>query len=67
MAMKVVLAVMLCGATAAADPDDEPPGTRSGALRFSGVPSNAFSPRMPSDTSSVIVLPIIDAPASSRR
>lgn len=53
-------------ATADADPDDEPPGTRSGALLFSGVPSNAFSPRMPSETSSVMVLPISVAPASSK-
>jgi len=52
-------------ATADADPDDEPPGTRSGALGLSGVPSNAFSPRMPSEISSVIVLPINVAPASS--
>jgi hypothetical protein len=52
-------------ATAEADPDDEPPGTRSGALGLSGVPSNAFSPRMPSETSSVIVLPINVAPPSS--
>ena len=30
-----------------------------------GVPSKAFSPRMPSETSSVIVLPTSVAPASS--
>ena len=52
-------------ATAAAEPDEEPPGTRSGARVLSGVPSNAFSPRMPSETSSVMVLPISVAPASS--
>jgi hypothetical protein len=52
-------------ATAAAEPEDDPPGTRSGALLFSGVPSKAFSPSMPSETSSVIVLPISVAPASS--
>ena len=38
-----------------------------GARGLSGVPSKAFSPRMPSETSSVIVLPIRVAPASSRR
>ena len=54
-------------ATAEAEPDEDPPGTRSGALGLSGVPSNGFSPRMPSDTSSVTVLPISVAPASSRR
>jgi hypothetical protein len=53
-------------ATAEADPLDEPPGTRPGAAGFNGVPSCAFSPRMPSDTSSVIVLPTTEAPASSR-
>ena len=52
-------------ATAAAEPDDEPPGTRPGARTFTGVPSKAFSPRMPSETSSVMVLPIRVAPASS--
>src|SRR3954447_7487959 len=52
-------------ATAAADPADEPPGTRPGACGFVGVPSNGFSPNMPSETSSVIVLPIKSAPASS--
>ena len=54
-------------ATAEAEPDEEPPGTRSGALGFSGVPSKGFSPRMPSETSSVIVLPMSVAPAASRR
>ena len=53
-------------ATAAAEPDDEPPGTRPGARTFFGVPSKAFSPRMPSETSSVTVLPISEQPASSR-
>ena len=43
-------------ATAAAEPDDEPPGTRPGARGLTGVPSKAFSPRMPSETSSVIGL-----------
>ena len=52
-------------ATAAADPADEPPGTCPGARGFTGVPSNGFSPSMPSETSSVIVLPISSAPASS--
>ena len=54
-------------ATAEAEPEDEPPGTRSGAFGLSGVPSKGFSPRMPSETSSVTVLPISVAPASSRR
>ena len=53
-------------ATAAAEPDEEPPGTRPGAATLRGVPSKAFSPRMPSETSSVIVLPIRVAPASSK-
>src|SRR5216684_6261624 len=52
-------------ATAAAEPADEPPGTWPGARGLTGVPSNGFSPRMPSETSSVIVLPISSAPASS--
>src|SRR6185312_2014189 len=54
-------------ATAEAEPEDEPPGTRSGARGLSGVPLNGFSPRMPSETSSVIVLPIRVAPASRSR
>ena len=53
-------------ATAAAEPEEEPPGTRSGAALLVGVPSKAFSPRMPSETSSVMVLPTRSAPASSR-
>src|SRR5580704_1116491 len=53
-------------ATAAAEPEDEPPGTWPGARGLTGVPSNGFSPRMPSETSSVTVLPIRVAPASSR-
>ena len=44
---------------------DEPPGTRSGIAGLSGVPSWAFSPRIPSETSSVTVLPTTEAPASS--
>ena len=39
-------------------PTTSRPGTRPGARGLSGVPSNGFSPRMPSETSSVIVLPI---------
>ncbi len=53
-------------ATADADPLEEPPGTRSGAAGLSGVPSCAFSPRIPSDTSSVTVFPTTDAPAASK-
>ena len=54
-------------AAADADPDDDPPGTRSGAAGFRGVPVNGFSPSMPNETSSVAVLPFIEAPAASRR
>ena len=54
-------------ATAAAEPEDEPPGTNPGAAGFRGVPWNGFSPRIPSETSSVIVLPTTFAPARSRR
>ncbi len=54
-------------ATADADPEEEPPGTRSGAAGLSGVPVNGFSPRMPRETSSVPVLPMIEAPACNRR
>jgi hypothetical protein len=52
-------------ATALAEPEEEPPGTWPGAAGLTGVPSKAFSPRMPSETSSVMVLPISVAPASS--
>lgn len=52
-------------ATAEAEPEDEPPGTRSGARGFSGVPSKAFSPSRPREISSVTVLPVRSAPASS--
>ncbi len=34
-------------ATAAAEPQEEPPGKRSGAAGFSGVPIHTFSPVMP--------------------
>ena len=54
-------------ATTDAEPEDDPPGTRSGAAGLSGVPVNGFSPRMPSDTSSVAVLPMMEAPAASNR
>ena len=52
-------------ATADAEPELDPPGTRSGAAGLSGVPSNRFSPRIPSEISSVTVLPTNAAPASS--
>ena len=34
-------------ATAAAEPQEEPPGKRSGAAGFSGVPCHTFSPVSP--------------------
>jgi hypothetical protein len=53
--------------TAAAEPDDEPPGMRSGAPPFTGVPKWAFLPLIEKASSSVIVLPTKRAPASRRR
>ena len=53
--------------TAAAEPEDEPPGMRSGAPPFTGVPKWAFLPVSEKASSSVMVLPTNRAPASSRR
>ena len=52
--------------TAAAEPEDEPPGIRSAAAPFTGVPKWAFFPLSEKASSSVIVLPTNRAPASSR-
>src|SRR3712207_3416659 len=51
--------------TAEAEPDEEPPGTRSGAPPFTGVPKWAFLPLSEKASSSVIVLPTRRAPESS--
>ncbi len=53
--------------TAAAEPEDEPPGMRSGAPPFTGVPKWAFLPLSEKASSSVIVLPTKRAPAPSSR
>ena len=52
-------------ATAAADPDDEPPVTRSGARGFTGCGKCTFWPIIEKASSSVCVLPMKRAPASS--
>ena len=52
-------------ATAAADPEDEPPVTRSGAAGFTGKGKCAFWPISEKASSSVCVLPTNRAPASS--
>ena len=49
--------------TAEAEPEDEPPGMRSGAPPFTGVPKWAFLPESEKASSSVIVLPTKRAPA----
>ena len=54
-------------ATTEAEPEDDPPGTRSGAAGFTGVPVKGFSPSMPRETSSVAVLPMMEAPERSNR
>src|SRR4051812_32472369 len=51
--------------TAEAEPDEEPPGIRSGAPPFTGVPKCAFLPLSEKASSSVWVLPTKRAPASS--
>src|SRR5439155_25075057 len=53
-------------ATAAADPQLEPPGNRLGAWGLSGVPCQTFSPVKPKASSMVLVLPRNRAPACSR-
>src|SRR5919204_5889708 len=54
-------------ATAAADPLDEPPGTRSGSHGFRVAPYAEFSPDEPMANSSQFVLPTRTAPAARRR
>src|SRR5688572_5315337 len=54
-------------ATAAADPPDDPPGTRSGASGLRVGPNALFSVDDPIANSSRFVLPIITAPASRKR
>ena len=53
--------------TAEAEPDDEPPLIRSGAAPLRGEPKCAFWPFIENASSSVMVLPVKRAPASSRR
>ena len=54
-------------ATATALPPDEPPGTRSMHHGFFTGPNAEFSFELPIANSSRFVLPIITAPAASRR
>src|SRR5215213_6162532 len=54
-------------ATAAADPPDDPPGTRSGAIGFRVGPYALFSVEEPIANSSMFVFPNGTAPASRRR
>src|SRR5688572_19087622 len=54
-------------ATAAADPPDDPPGTRSGANGFRVGPNALFSVDDPIANSSKFVLPTSTAPAECSR
>jgi hypothetical protein len=54
-------------ATAAADPPDEPPGTRSGACGFRAGPQALYSVDEPIANSSMFVLATTTAPASRSR
>jgi hypothetical protein len=54
-------------ATATAEPEEEPPGSLSGARGLIGAPSWLVSPNMPWESSSVCVLPMNRAPAASSR
>jgi len=54
-------------ATAAAEPAEEPPGTRSRAQGLCVGPKAEFSPEEPIANSSMFVLPTITKPASSSR
>jgi hypothetical protein len=54
-------------ATAAAEPPEEPPGTRSGSQGFRTGPKPEFSVDEPIANSSWLVLPSTGAPASRRR
>ena len=51
--------------TADAEPDDEPPEVQSGAALLIGAPKCALLPFIENANSSVTVLPIKRAPASS--
>src|SRR3954471_16488355 len=53
--------------TADAEPEDDPPGIRSGAPPFTGVPKWAFLPLSEKASSSVWVLPTKRAAASRTR
>ena len=54
-------------ATAAAEPPDEPPATRSGSSGWRTGPNAEFSLELPMPNSSRFVLPITTAPAASKR
>ncbi len=54
-------------ATAAADPPDEPPGTRPRSRGFRVGPTAEFSVDEPMANSSMLVLPTTTAPAARRR
>src|SRR5512137_770841 len=54
-------------ATAAAEPPDEPPGTRSGSAGCATGPKAEFSFDEPIPNSSQLVLPTTIAPAAVRR
>src|SRR5918994_6492221 len=54
-------------ATAAAEPPDEPPGTRLGSCGLRVGPNAEFSVLEPMANSSRLVLPTSTAPASRRR
>jgi hypothetical protein len=54
-------------ATATAEPDDEPPGTRSGASGFGGVPKCGLSPSPEYASSLRLVFPTHTIPAAARR
>src|ERR1700681_602137 len=51
-------------ATATADPEDDPPGSRLGSRGFSGVPDQRFTPLADQHSSVSPVLPTIRAPPS---
>ncbi len=54
-------------ATAAAEPPDDPPGTRSGSHGFRVGPNAEFSVDEPIANSSMFVLPSSGRPASRQR
>ncbi len=54
-------------ATAQAEPEDEPPGTRAGSNTLRGTPYGLRTPTSPVANWSRLVLPTSSAPASSRR